>query len=65
MTLRNSGDQSVIVPQLCYERLWGTGGRWDYLTEENAARSIAFFAEQVAYLADLGERVNGRTGRRP
>jgi hypothetical protein len=32
-----------------------------YLSEENAPRCIAFFAEQIAYLADLGERVNGRT----
>jgi hypothetical protein len=61
VTLRNPEDQSLAFVQLSYERLWGTGGRWDYLTEENAPRRIAFFAEQIAYLADLGERVNGRT----
>jgi len=61
LTLRNPEDHSPVFIQLSYERLWGTSGRWDYLTEENAPRCIAFFAEQVAYLADLGERVNGRT----
>jgi hypothetical protein len=65
VTLKSPGDQSLIFVQLCYEHLWGTGGRWDYLTEENAPRCIAFFAEQIAYLANLGERVNGRTRRCP
>jgi hypothetical protein len=61
VTLKNPGDQSFIFVQLSYERLWGTSGRWDYLTEENAPRCIDFFAEQIAYLANLGERVNGHT----
>ena len=61
VTLRNPEDQSFVFVQLSYERLWGTSGRWDYLTEENAPRCIDFFAEQIAYLADLGERVNSRT----
>jgi hypothetical protein len=58
VTFKNS-DGNVVVPQIFYERLWGSGGRWDYLTEENAPRSIAFFAEHIAYLADLVERVVG------
>ena len=61
VTLKSAGGQ-LLVPQLSYERLWGTGGRWDYLTEENAPRCITFFAEQVAYLADLTQRLIGRTG---
>jgi hypothetical protein len=49
------------ISLLSYESLWGAGAAWDYLTEENAARSIDFLAGQVAYLADFAERVNGRT----
>jgi hypothetical protein len=45
--------------RLNYELFWGVGLGWDYLTEENAPRSIDFFAEQVAYVANLVERVNG------
>jgi hypothetical protein len=58
VTLKSAGGQ-LLVPQLSYERLWGTSGRWDYLTEENAPRCITFFAEQVAYLADLTRRLIG------
>jgi hypothetical protein len=61
VTLRNPEDRSLVFIQLSYEALWGTSGRWDYLTEENAPRCIDFFAEQIAYLADLGERVTSRT----
>ena len=46
---------------LSYEQLWDANLGWDYLTEENAGRSIDFFAEQVAYLVKLADRVNGRT----
>jgi hypothetical protein len=60
VTLKGAAGQLLAV-QISYERLWGSGGRWDYLTEENAPRSIAFFAEQLAYLADLTQRLMGRT----
>jgi hypothetical protein len=60
VTFKNPGDQTFVFVQLSYERLWATSGRWDYLTEENAARSIDFFVDQVAYLADLGVRVAAR-----
>jgi hypothetical protein len=63
VTLRSTAGELLAV-QLSYEGLWGTGGRWDYLTEENAPRCIAFFAEQVAYLADLTQRLVGRTVHR-
>jgi hypothetical protein len=58
LTMKNAAGQFLVV-QLCYERLWGTSGRWDYMTEENAPRSCAFFAEQIAYLAKLAEKVHG------
>ncbi len=59
--LKSAGDQSLIA-FLCYEQLWAAPGRWDYLTEENAPRCIDYFAEQVAYLANLGERIHHRIG---
>jgi hypothetical protein len=46
---------------LSYEQLWDANLGWDYLTEENAARSIDFLVEQVAYLVKLADRMNGRT----
>jgi hypothetical protein len=63
VTLKDPGDGSLVFVQLDYELLWGTGGRWDYLTEENAPRCITFFAEQIAYLVKLAGRLNGRTNR--
>jgi hypothetical protein len=56
-----SADGQPFAVLISYERLWGTGGRWDYLTEENAPRSVEFFAEQIAYLADLTQRLVGHT----
>jgi hypothetical protein len=58
-----SADGLPLAVLISYERLWATDGRWDYLTEENAPRCIAFFAEQVTYLADLTQRLIGRTSR--
>ena len=36
---------------------WGTSG-WDYLTEENAARSVDLLCERIVYLATLRERID-------
>jgi hypothetical protein len=36
---------------------WGTYG-WDYLTEENAPRSIDLLCERIVYLARLRERID-------
>lgn len=36
---------------------WGTYG-WDYLTEENAPRSIDLLCERIVYLAKLRERID-------
>src|SRR5207253_1754730 len=57
-----SADGRPLAVMISYERLWATSGRWDYLTEENAPRSIDFFAEQIAYLADLTQRLVGASG---
>ena len=57
MSLKNAAGEPLLI-LLNYERLWAAQGRWDYITEENAPRSVEFFADQVAYLANLGERVH-------
>jgi hypothetical protein len=41
---------------LSYELLWGQPGGWDYLTEENAARSIELLPELIEELARLLQR---------
>jgi hypothetical protein len=38
------------------EDFWGRTG-WDYLTEENASRSIDLLCERIAYLVELKERI--------
>jgi hypothetical protein len=58
VSLKNAANP-LPVARLSYESLWGAHLGWDYLTEENAPRSIDFFAEQVEYLAKLAERING------
>jgi hypothetical protein len=40
-----------------YESLWGASTGWDYLTEENAARSIDLLDELLLRLARLLERI--------
>jgi hypothetical protein len=64
VTLKNVRDESLIFAQLSYERLWDAAGRWDYVSEDNAPRCVAFLAEQVAHLADLGGRLSGRATHR-
>lgn len=39
------------------EDFWGRTG-WDYLTEENAARSIDLLGERIAYFVNLKERID-------
>ena len=46
---------------LSYESLWSQPGGWDYLSEENAARSIDILPELVEYLIQLPERITRRT----
>ena len=52
-------DYNVKVIRLSYERFWDANLGWDYLTEENASRSIDFRTEQVGYLVRLADRING------
>jgi hypothetical protein len=56
--------ENIKVFRLNYELLWGQPGGWDYLTEENAERSIDLLPELVACVIRLTEQVNDRTPRR-
>jgi hypothetical protein len=56
------GDGFNVV-RLGYELLWGQPGGWDYLTEENAERSINLLPELVGSLIHLAEKVQGRISR--
>ncbi len=45
-------------PGLCFESVLGVGfGHWDYLTVENAERSLALLAELTSWLARLPSRL--------
>jgi hypothetical protein len=61
VTLKNAAHRLPTF-RLAYESLWDAYLGWDYLTEENAERCVDFFPEQVVYLANLAERVNGLAG---
>jgi hypothetical protein len=50
-------ERGLLAQRLTYEVLWGTNVGWDYLTEENAARSIDLLDELLLRLAALFERV--------
>lgn len=52
------------IVMVSYEALWSQPGGWDYLTEENAARSVALLPELVEYLIQLPERIGDRTRHR-
>jgi len=39
------------------EDFWGSRA-WDYLTEENATRSIDLLCERIVYLVNLKERID-------
>ncbi|HEY2787075.1 MAG TPA: hypothetical protein VGJ05_19090 [Fimbriiglobus sp.] len=49
---------TISAPSVCFESVLGVGyGTWDYLTEENAPRSIALLCELLEYVAGLPERM--------
>jgi hypothetical protein len=50
-------ERTLLALRLTYEILWGTNTGWDYLTEENAARSIDLLNDLLVFLAALFERV--------
>src|SRR5262249_22977175 len=50
-------ERGLLVQRLTYETFWGAAGGWDYLTAENAVRSIDLLGELLLRLARLFERV--------
>ncbi len=50
-------EQGLSVHRLSYEILWGNNIGWNYLTAENAARSIELLDQLLLRLAQLFERV--------
>ena len=53
------GERGFLTQRLGfgYESLWGANTGWDYLTEENAARSIDLLDELLLRLARVFERI--------
>jgi hypothetical protein len=49
---------TIPMRLLYFEALWFQHGGWDYLTEENAERSIALMPELIQYLVRLADRIN-------
>jgi hypothetical protein len=60
VSIRRDG---IKVVRVSYELLWGQPGGWDYLTEENAERSINLLPELVGDVIHLAEEVQGRIRR--
>lgn len=55
--VRGKGRQ-IVSPYLCFESVFGVGfGNWDYLTKENADRSVELLSEFVNWFARLPERL--------
>ena len=50
-------ERGFFAQRLSYEALFGTNTGWDYLTEENAARSIELLGQLIRSLAGLFSRV--------
>lgn len=53
------GNTRIVV--MSYESLWSQPGGWDYLTEENAARTVGHLPDLVDHLVGLTERAAGLT----
>lgn len=59
-------ERALMAPDLCFESVLGVGfGRWDYLTPDNAERSVDLLGELVEYVAKLPERLPARCGAEP
>jgi hypothetical protein len=50
-------ERDLLAQRLTYDALWGMNTGWDYLTEENAERSIDLLDRQLVVLATLFERI--------
>ena len=46
--------------QLTYETLWGTNVGWDYITEDNAPKSIDLLCQLVSFVAGIIEQIGRR-----
>ncbi len=56
-TVRSAG-RVLVSPNLCFESILGVGlGHWDFITEENAERSVSLLSELITWLARLPERL--------
>ena len=57
--MKTPGSKTIFTSRLdyTYEGLWAGGTGWDYLTEENAERSIALLCDFVARLVRLRNAV--------
>jgi hypothetical protein len=56
-------DRQMLAQRMTYEALFGTNTGWDYLTEENAARSIDLLDRLLVRLAGLMEQIAALPGR--
>jgi hypothetical protein len=50
-------ERGLLAQRLGYEAFWGASTGWNYLTAENAARSIELLGELLLRLARLFERI--------
>ena len=50
-------ERNLLAQRLSYEMLWGMNTGWDYLTEENAPRSIDLLDRLLVRFARLVERI--------
>jgi hypothetical protein len=50
-------ERNILAQRLTYETLWGTNTGWDYLTEENASRSIELLCELLRLFAGFMEQI--------
>ncbi len=51
-------DGTTAIPNLCFASLLGVSfGRWNYLTQENAAHSVELLCALVQYVATFPERL--------
>lgn len=50
-------ERNILAFRVSYEAFWGTNEGWNYLTEENAPRSVELLCELVRTLAGFMERI--------
>ena len=50
-------ERNILAQRLTYEVLWGTNTGWDYLTEENASRSVELLCRLLTILARFMKQI--------